>query len=411
MCASALVLLAGCSALTDVETDLVLGDDLDNAEGALALRAGAFGEFTTSVRISVSEVGLLTDELAITDPGDRSDVLDSRTATEQEPGAEFEGRQDAFEFIGQAITAMRRHVPEPSSLTGDLFALRGYTLLLLGEHFCSGVPIATFIDGRPAPGPAHTTDELFELALAAFDTAAARAGDSVRLAHWAAVGRGRTLLNLGRYADAGAAVAGVPTDFVRELEFSSETFTLWNQVSSGFPLRTVADREGDNGLPFGSMGDPRLDLQPAGVDGGVTALRPAKYATTASPIVLADGGEARLIEAEAALQAGDIDGWLAIHNALRAGMGLPPLSDPGTADARIDLHFAERASWLFLTGHRLGDVRRLMRQYGRDAEQTFPTGLYKTGPESYGQAVYFPVPEAERANPNFTGCLPEVTAQ
>ena len=53
----------------------------------------------------------------------------------------------------------------------------------------------------------------------------------------------------------------------------------------------------------------------------------------------------------------------------------------------------------------LGHLRRLVRQYGRAAEETFPSGPYKGGPEVYGTATHFPIPEAERAIPNFNGCL------
>jgi len=410
LCAAALALAAGCSALTDVETDLVEGDDLDNVAGALALRAGAIGAFATAFRIGVTESGQLADELTITNPATRTDVLDTRTPTESNPGSPnaFTTRQDVLEHVATAVRALRRHAPDSAALIGDLFALRGYTLVMLAEHFCSGVPVATFEDGRPVGGVPYTTDELLDLALAAFDTAAALAGESERLEHLAAVGRGRALLNQARYADAAAAVSAVPTSFVREIEYSSSAFALRNQVSTAFPSRTVADAEGGNGLPFASSGDPRLDLRSAGTSGGATSLRPFKYATTDSPIVLADGIEARLIEAEAALQANNVDGWLGILNALRAPLGLAELTDPGTPEARVDLHFAERAYWLFLTAHRLGDLRRLVRQYGRSAEQTFPSGLYKGGPESYGTATHFPVPEAERANPNFSGCQPGV---
>jgi hypothetical protein len=408
-CLALLAATAGCDALTDVETDLVVGEDLENAEGALTLRAGAFRQFADALRVGVSETGVFTDELIMTDPANRTDVLDTRSATEQDPGSStaFTWRQEALEFIDQAITGMRRHAPEPSARVGDLYALRGYTLVLLAEHFCSGVPTATFEDGRPAPGVPHTTDELLDLALAAFDTATALAGDAPSLVGWAAVGQGRALLNQGRFADAAGAVAGVPTDFSREIEYSAETFQLWNQVSSAFPLRTVADGEGNNGLPFVSLDDPRLDLQPAGVQGGQTSLRPSKYVDRGTPIVLASGPEARLIEAEAALQANESDTWLGIHNTLRATLDLPPLTDPGTPAERVDLHFQERALWLFLTGHRLGDLRRLVRQYDRTPDATYPAGPYKGGPETYGSATTFPVPEGERANPNFQGCLPE----
>jgi hypothetical protein len=120
--------------------------------------------------------------------------------------------------------------------------------------------------------------------------------------------------------------------------------------------------------------------------------------------VLADGREARLIEAEALLQTGDASGALAKLNALRAAIGLPDLSDAGTPEARLDQLFEERARWLFATAHRLGDLRRLIRQHGRSEDDVFPTGSFFKGGQ-YGNDVNFPVPFVERENSNFTGCL------
>jgi starch-binding outer membrane protein, SusD/RagB family len=65
----------------------------------------------------------------------------------------------------------------------------------------------------------------------------------------------------------------------------------------------------------------------------------------------------------------------------------------------VDLIFRERAFWLFSTGHRVGDLRRLIKFYQRSAESVFPTGeWHKGGP--YGPDVNFPVPQAEETNPN-----------
>ena len=77
-----------------------------------------------------------------------------------------------------------------------------------------------------------------------------------------------------------------------------------------------------------------------------------------------------------------------------------------TQDEAIDLLFSERAFWLFATGHRLGDMRRLIRQYGRTADEVFPIGDYLKG-GSYGPDVNLPLPQEERNNPNFRrgGCL------
>jgi hypothetical protein len=140
--------------------------------------------------------------------------------------------------------------------------------------------------------------------------------------------------------------------------------------------------------------------------------------------------EARLIEAEAALKAGDVTTWLAKLNGIRAQVRtlmtaytnpqtytlnnpntfvtnttLAPLTDPGTAASRVDLTFRERAFWMYGTGHRLGDLRRLIRQYGRTAESVFPTGTWhKGGP--YGTDVALIVPFNEEQNSLFVraGC-------
>ena len=97
-----------------------------------------------------------------------------------------------------------------------------------------------------------------------------------------------------------------------------------------------------------------------------------------------------------------------IWNAGSGGVsGLKPLEDPGAEAARIDLLFRERAFWLYLTGHRLGDLRRLIRHYGRSQEFVYPTGSYMGGGSGiYGNEVVIPVPEQERiANPRYIGCF------
>jgi hypothetical protein len=89
-------------------------------------------------------------------------------------------------------------------------------------------------------------------------------------------------------------------------------------------------------------------------------------------------------------------------------------SAPTTQAAAVDLYFQERAYWTWLTGHRLGDMRRLVRQYARGTETVFPTGLVAnsgtpsvTGALSgtYGTATSMIIPFAERNNPNYKGCL------
>ena len=81
---------------------------------------------------------------------------------------------------------------------------------------------------------------------------------------------------------------------------------------------------------------------------------------------------------------------------------------PATDKGRQDLLFRERALTLFLTGHRVGDLRRLIYQYTRNAETVFPTGPYQEGnPDkqgtNYGTDVNLPIPQEEQNNPQFPG--------
>jgi len=84
---------------------------------------------------------------------------------------------------------------------------------------------------------------------------------------------------------------------------------------------------------------------------------------------------------------------------------MPALTaNPTTQSAAADVLFREKALWQFGRGIRMDDLRRLVRQYNRAQENVFPNGnFFKTG--KYGTEVAFPVPDAERTNPNFHGCI------
>jgi hypothetical protein len=141
-----------------------------------------------------------------------------------------------------------------------------------------------------------------------------------------------------------------------------------------------------------------------GFDGFTELYNYTRYASVSSPVVLASGIEARLIAAEVTLRAGDATGALQILNVLRTTMpGLAPLSLEATDPLRVDQLFRERAFWLFATGHRHGDLRRLVRQYGRAASSVFPVGAYKNG-QTYGSDVTFTPDAAQSNNPGYTRC-------
>jgi hypothetical protein len=311
--------------------------------------------------------------------------------------------------------------------------LAGFTYVLLSETYCSGVPISTLTaTGATQLGPPLTSDQLYEAAVAKFDSAltvanaAGSGAAAVTQQNLAKVGRGRALLNLNRVTDATAAVSGVPTNFVYNISNSENTTRQQNGI---FVLNqigrrvSVADQEGGVGLPYRSSSDPRVP-QARGTgnlatsDQGFPLFLELKYPARAADVVLASGVEARLIEAEAAVRTASGGNYLQILNALRATppaniypaatytriASLTPLIDPGSQAARVDLLFQERAYWMWLTSHRLGDMRRLIRQYNRPQQSVFPSGAHFRGGE-YGLDVNFPIPVDEENNPGAGQCI------
>jgi len=194
----------------------------------------------------------------------------------------------------------------------------------------------------------------------------------------------------------------------------------------------MGDLEGGNGLPYVTANDPRI---PRRIGTSTTndpifdtafpilVIRQGIWGRT-SAVEIASGIEARLIVAEVALRDGDPTTWLNELNALRAdstllpvpqdtsfrpvqGTKLAPLTDPGPSpndSLRVDMLFRERGFWMFSTGHRLGDMRRLMRQYNRTVNSVYPNGAWFKG-GNYGDAIQMAIPVEELNNPKFHGCL------
>jgi hypothetical protein len=88
---------------------------------------------------------------------------------------------------------------------------------------------------------------------------------------------------------------------------------------------------------------------------------------------------------------------------------MAPLTDSGTKVGRENLLFREKAFWTFSRGQRLGDLRRLIREYGRAADGSdtggYPIGTHPKG-GVFGSDLNLPVTTAEQTgNPNFSQCI------
>ena len=417
--------VAGCGLLDTTQPNIVDPGNLDSPEGAQTRRIGAITDFAFAQdgdgtlfddgHILLS--GLMSDEFVLsTTPPTEQEIDQRRVFPENGTLADLWLNLHRARVAAEgAAEALEEFSPDPTVEPGvaEMHSLAGYTYLFFGESFCSGVPYSRLDGDTVAFGQPTTTAETFALAQARFELALAHPGlaeDDGSVTNLAAVGLGRALLDQGDFAGAAAAVAGVPTDFQYVTEHAESPQRLQNAIwsySEGW-LWSVSDEEGGVGIPYRTAEDPRVpyrDEESAGLDGTTDQFTLTKYSDASAPVVVADGIEARLIEAEALLQDGDFGGMTDILNDLRDLQDLDGLDEPGNEDEAVDLLFSERAFWLFATGHRLGDMRRLIRQYGRTADEVFPSGEYIKGGE-YGPDVNLPIPEEEVINnPNSSGCI------
>ncbi len=432
-----------CDEVTDnlleaTDPDIINPDDIKNIEGAVALYNGALERFREITADGVTTWlfgGLLADEWSTTSTFVQNDETDQRAIQLNNSivTGQFRDINQVRTSANQAIAALTQYRPNPSSAIAEMYFARGFAEMQAAQDFCNGIPLSdgsgiVIEFGDPRPGM-----EVFQVALASFDSAIARStgadAASTLVNRAARVGRARALLGMNQPAQAAQSVTGISTAYAYQHTFSLTTSDniIWSQNASNGRFGVADSLEGNgrdilvrNAIPFGSAKDPRLpvvDTRRAGQD-GQTFLRTTSLYDRLTPIDVVNGIDARLVEAEAALRNNDSAGWLAILNGLRTGAGrvaqlgtvtlsataLPALTDPGTQDARVSLHFREKAFWTFSRGQRLGDLRRMVRQYSRTPDNVFPVGTHYKGGQ-YGGDVNLPVPADEQNNPKFQGCL------
>jgi hypothetical protein len=431
---------AGCkkdSLLQVTDPDILNTGDYATPAGATPLRVGVIANFTSAFDGStdsfVTMTGNLADELLASDTFDGRLTINARKSVET--NSEMEGvyrtMQRARTAASRAAGILATTAPTPAFNRGELYMILAYSEMMLGEGWCSGVPFSSEDGATTTFGEPLTTDAMFQAAVAHFDTALSLAETNARVLNGSKLGKGRALLNLGKFADAAAAVSGVPNNFVLATSHSSNSNSngAWSASTSGASRYRLMTNEGKNGLPFlgqTAAQDARIDWSAStrvGFSSQFTAQpNQAKFGQYIDGAITT-GAAARLIELESQLQAGTQaarDAVFAGLNTLRTGgaaiggakgttvvtVAAIPGTAPTTQDAAIDLLYKERAYWLWLTGNRLADLRRLVRIYKRDSEAVFPTGTLTSPLDgTYGTSTTVTIPFAERNNPKFKGCL------
>jgi len=421
-----------------------LGTQLAASISAMQVGFGGDGNGNEGL---INITGLFTDEFNFTETFPTRIVIDQRNLTNNNSTlvAVFFHIEQARAIASNASDQFNQFGPTDKDHS-EVLSLEAYAQTLMAEMYCGAVPFSKQnADGSQSNTTPLTTVQMLQTAVATFDSAidiAVGTGDSQR-EFLARVGKGRALLDLGgaaNTAEADTVVASVPTTFVYQILHSVNTSRENNGVNELIFQEgrwSVSDVEGINGLPFISAHDPRVRTEFLG-RGFVSRSQltgPLKDSTRTMPDILASGTEARLIQAEAALDAGNTATWLADLNDLRSQVGalsnatilnlgpgdsaLAPLADPGDSVSRVKLTFSERGFWMYATDHRLGDFRRLARPtngtpsgYGFTIDEVYPTGawIYRGAPDgSYGTSVSFPVPLEEGNNPDFNSAACDIT--
>ncbi|MBK7832068.1 MAG: hypothetical protein IPJ56_06915 [Gemmatimonadetes bacterium] len=431
----------GCSNFQDrllaaPDPDVINPATVNSPAAAEAMRVGALSRvrnITAGGEGAWMLGGLLADEWKSGDTFLQRNETDQRIIQDNNAQVQammreiFRVRTSARE----ALATLKQYVPGTPAYQGQMYWAMALSEITLAEAFCNGTPLGDASSGAPEYGPPLTNQQVFQLALAHADSALTLANGtdatSTAIRNAAAVTKARAQLALGQFTSVAATVANVPTNFQNLATFAltSGDNQIWslNANQKRWVVGDSFDVGGriTNAIPFASAGDPRLKItgnstasSPAGksFDGSTSFVAQTSFGRSEStPIV--SGLDARLYEAEARLQANDFTGMMTILNGLRASppnlgtftpTAMAALPAPADRNAAIDTYFREKAFWVFGRGQRHGDLRRLVRQYGRTQANVFPSGQFFKGGQ-YGADVNFPVTVDEQNNPAFTGCL------
>lgn len=412
-----LVLPAACDTLKnplEVEpASRVPAAQLETPENALLLSNGAIGDFECAFNSYTGQGGLIGEEFMYAGPTASRAPYDRRNTTKDDLDYAINSctgtgvytplqtaRQSNENLLALLKTWTDAEVsagagsPNRTDLMGIAAAYAGYSLVFLGEGFCTMAISTVNIDKSLTYGGEIQPDSVFKLAIARFSEAiaAATAANNTAIRNMAYVGRARARLNIADYAGTKADAQQVPSGYVK---VATASVTSANRLNRVFSENSATNRAFSVGEPYRSMGDARVPVTKSSElpsSTGVPHYYQTKYPTASTPIPIATYEEAQLIIAEADIRAGNLASALLIINASRARGGQPAYSGLVTQAALLAELIDQRRRELFAESHHLGDVIRY-----KIALQPAEGTPYHFGGR-YGNQICLPLPAAERLN-------------
>jgi hypothetical protein len=386
---------------------------LEQPQNAKLLSDGAIGDFECALASYVANAGLVGEEFIYAQQTASRTPYDRRNTTKDDPDYATNScvnlgvytplhiaRQSNENLLAllktwsDADVAAGAGSPDRTDLMGIAAAYAGYSLVLLGEGFCTMAVSSVNTDKTVTYGGEIQPDSVFRLAIARFTEAidfASTAGNTA-VEQMAYLGRARAKLNLGDYEGAASDAAEVPVGYLRNASASDAATRRQNRV---FMQNSDVNKQLSVGHVYRAMTDLRVPVDtnnPRTVSAtGVDHYFQEKYLTSATPLPLATYEEAQLIIAEAHIRANRLVDALPILQASRARGGQGLFVGTTQAEYLAEL-IDQRRRELFAEGHHLGDVIR----YGIALTPAPGTPYHFGG--NYGDQVCLPLPAAERLN-------------
>ncbi len=372
----------------------ILDNDLNTDRGVSSLVTGMSADFSVAYDNLSFATAILADEVVgsgsyFSTGRYRRGLFDSEDAN-----GFWNGVQRA-RWVAEAgllrMKAIEGYQYDGNAETARAHLFGGLANRWFGENFCNAVFSKPYDSENPGPGGEVDSGEAMDRSTAFLrgkqllegavqHATSAGATDVTAAAHGALA---QVALGLGDMSGALTHAAKVPTDFVFSAAYSSnssrETSQIWNETHGRHEVSAWGALAG-----LAGNGDPRTpwtDCSAAGsgcpsgngADGETIHYRQEKYPTRDDDIPLVKGTEMRLIEAEAALLAGELNTAMAKINEVRAHHGLDPVESDGTigeitggddGSANLtsmsgwDILDRERHLTLWLEGRRLWDLHR-----------------------------------------------------
>jgi starch-binding outer membrane protein, SusD/RagB family len=351
---------------------------------------GMSGDLAVALGTYLTREGIATDELTEAGNFTPDNFYAAGQIRPEDDIADWANLQSARWSAENGLARMktvRGPAFETDTITPWAYLWAGFANRLLGENMCTAV-----IDGGPPQSDSVyfvRAESLFTRALTLAQTLKMTTVQNAALG-----GRATARAWIGNWTGAAADAALVPTSFVFNAVFSTNT----TRENNPLVANTVSSRQVS---VFGTVyaknkADPRtawdtVKTSAGGVQVGQNGSTPffvqKKYTSLGSSVPLTKGTEMLLIRAEAALRTGDVAAAMSLINQERASSGLAALTAT-TAPAAQTILQAERGAVLWLEGRRLWDLRRW---------QAAGTSTFLTG-----RATCLPISSVEQgSNPNF----------